>query len=143
MYQRYVTNFYGKYAKNGLQNFQCSWLIHQCMANAPTSKVGSYTRHGIASAVGSYIGSEITKLPMQLAYTLMYGRCTSSTVGSYIGSEITKLPMQLAYTSVYSQCTPNGVGSCISLEITKLPIQLVHTSVYGFYKQVHVTHFFG
>ena len=80
--------------------------------------------------VGSYIGFEITKMPMGLALTPVYHRCTTYPVGSYIGIEITKIPMGLALTSVYDGCTTYPVSSYTGLWIAEMPTHLALTSVY-------------
>ena len=54
----------------------------------------------MASNTGSYIETEITKLPEMLVSTLMYGQCMASNTGSSIDLGITKSPVGLNGTSM-------------------------------------------
>ena len=52
----------------------------------------------MASDTGSYIEIEITKSPVELDGTSMYGQCMARDAGSYIETEITKSPVELVDT---------------------------------------------
>ena len=49
-------------------------------------------------------------MPMVLIATVLDSQCITNGVGSYIESEITKLPMELDLTLVDGQYTTNVVG---------------------------------
>ena len=54
---------------------------------------------------------------MVLVATVLDGQCTTDGFDSYVGSEITILPMELTLTVLDAQCTTDGVGSYIGSRI--------------------------
>ena len=54
---------------------------------------------------------------MALVATVLDGQCTTDGVDSYVGSEITILPVGLTPTVLDAQRTTDGVGSTLAVRL--------------------------